>query len=81
MAAASDGEVGTEDARAEAAERFVVGGLATLGIDADEAEMAVIRVADALYRPLIEKLLADELDGVAPEPGIDVSGPPRNVGA
>ena len=59
-----------------AARRFVVAGLAQLELKADEAELAVIEVADALYRPLIDALLIAELDGVEPEPGADMSQGP-----
>ena len=53
------------------------GGLEIAGIEAGDDEIAVMIGADGLYRPLIEALLRAELDGIEPEPGVDVSGPPR----
>jgi hypothetical protein len=58
-------------------ERFAVSGLEMLGIEADEAELAVIGVADGIYRRHIEALLAANLDGVEPEPRIDLGSAPR----
>jgi len=57
--------------------RFASAGLETLGIEADEAELTVIGVADGLYRPHIEALLAADLDGVEPETSIDLGSAPR----
>lgn len=65
---------GTES---DAVQRSVRGGLEIAGIEAGDDEIAVMIGADSLYRPLIEGLLRAELDGIEPEPGIDVSGPPR----
>jgi hypothetical protein len=79
MAAASEGNEAQTDPQADAAERFIVAGLDSMGLEADEAELAVIRVADSLWRPLIDKLLTDDLESVPPEPGTDVSGPPKEV--
>ena len=36
----------------------------------------MIEAVDGLYRPVIERLLEDELDGIEPEPGTDMSRPP-----
>jgi hypothetical protein len=55
----------------------VRGGLEIAGIQADDDEIAVMIGADGLYRPLIEAVLRAELDGIEPEPGVDVSGPPQ----
>jgi hypothetical protein len=57
-------------------QRFVVAGLELLDLEAGEAEIAVIEAVDGLYRPVIERLLEAELDGVDPEPGTDLSRPP-----
>lgn len=65
---------GTES---DAVQRFVRGGLEIAGIQADDDEIAVMIGADGLYRPLIEAVLRAELDGIEPEPGVDVSGPPQ----
>jgi hypothetical protein len=51
-------------------------GLELLEIAADDAEIAVIQGAHALYHPLIERLIEAELDGVEPEPGADMSREP-----
>lgn len=56
---------------------FVLAGLGLLGLEADDAELAVIGGAHALYHPLIEALIEAELDGVEPEPGADMSRAPR----
>jgi hypothetical protein len=61
---------------ADAVGRFARAGLELLELEADEAEIAVIEAADRLYRPVIERLLEAELDGVDPEPGADMSRPP-----
>jgi len=63
------GEAGT-------VQRFVRTGLELLDLEASEAEIAVIGAADGLYRPVIERLLEAELDGIDPEPGTDMSQPP-----
>jgi hypothetical protein len=34
-------------------------------------------VAESIYRPHVEALLEADFDDVAPEPGIDLSQPPR----
>jgi hypothetical protein len=59
--------------------RYARAGLELAGLRADEAELAVIEGADALYRPLIAALMEVELDGVEPEPGADMSRPPHSV--
>jgi hypothetical protein len=51
-------------------------GLELIDLGAGEAEIAVIEAVDGLYRPLIEALLADGLDGIEPEPAADLSTPP-----
>ena len=76
MAAARDPNGGANAGEAGAVQRFVGAGLELLDLEADEAEIAVIEAADGLYRPVIERLLEAELDGVEPEPGTDMSRPP-----
>jgi hypothetical protein len=56
---------------------FLAGGLQRVGIEVDETELAVMAVAESIYRPRIQALLEADLDDVAPEPGIDLSQPPR----
>jgi hypothetical protein len=58
-------------------ERFAAGGFELLGIEPDEAELRVMQVADSIYRPHIDALLRADLDGVEPEPEIDLSRPPQ----
>jgi hypothetical protein len=76
MAAAREESGGSKEGEAGAAQRFVRAGLELLDLEADEAEIAVIEAADGLYRPVIERLLEAELDGIEPEPGTDMSRPP-----
>jgi hypothetical protein len=59
--------------------RYARAGLELAGLRADDAELAVIEGADALYRPLIAALTQVKLDGIEPEPGPDMSRPPRPV--
>jgi len=76
MTAAPEQGGGANAGDADAVERFARAGLELLDLEADEAEIAVIEAADRLYRPVIERLLEAELDGVDPEPGADMSRPP-----
>jgi hypothetical protein len=72
-------EHGHVDAPEPAFDRFVRAGFERLGFEADEVTMAVIRAADSLYRPLIDRLMRADLDQVKAEPGIDLSAPPRKA--
>jgi hypothetical protein len=56
---------------------FVPAGLASLGIEADEQELAVMRAAHDLYWPAIVGLLEVDLSAVEPEPVPDMSQPPK----
>lgn len=60
----------------EAATDFVESGLASMGIEADEIEMAVIRAAHQLYWPEILELLSIDTGGVPPEPNPDLGQAP-----
>ena len=55
---------------------FIAAGLATLGIEADEVELAVARAAHELFWPQILDLLALDIGAVEPEPGVDLSRAP-----
>jgi hypothetical protein len=55
---------------------FAIAGMERLGIEVDEAELAVMGVVDSVYRPHIDSLLEADLDALEPEPRIDLSGPP-----
>lgn len=57
---------------------FVPGGLASLGIEADEVDLAVMQAAHALYWPAIRELLDTDLSAVAPEPGAYMGEAPRS---
>lgn len=56
-------------------DEFVPGGLASLGIEADEGELAVMRAAHELYWPAMAGLLSLDLP-VRPEAAPDLSRPP-----
>jgi hypothetical protein len=56
---------------------FVPGGLATLGIEADEVELAVMRAAHELYWPGIAAFIEVDLSGVEPEPPENLSRAPE----
>ncbi len=51
-------------------------GLAVLGYDVDEAELAVMRVADGVYGPQLRALVAADLRQVWAEPDMDPSRAP-----
>lgn len=58
------------------ADDFVPAGLAALGIEADEVELAVMNAAKELFwEPLLE-LLETDLGAIDPEPDADLSRPP-----
>ena len=58
-------------------ERFVRAGLAQLGIEVDDVELAVMRAAEQVYGPARDALLAADLSDVPAELGFDPSRPPR----
>jgi hypothetical protein len=60
------------------ADDFVPVGLASLGVEADEVELAVIGAAHAMFWPAIVDLLDLETGGAVPEPGADLSQPPAS---
>jgi hypothetical protein len=69
---AGDGAGAQDDSR-----RYIESGLAILGLRAGDDEIAVIQSADAVYRPPLEALMAEEFDGIPHEPGADMANPPR----
>ena len=79
MTGAREPTNGDETGSEGAAHRYVVAGLESLGVPAGEAEIAVIEAVDGIYRPALDALLADGLDGVDHEPGADMSQPPRTT--
>ncbi|MBK5219766.1 MAG: hypothetical protein JJE35_08270 [Thermoleophilia bacterium] len=58
------------------ADDFIPAGLASLGLEADEIELAVIGAAHAMFWPPILELLALDVGEAAPEPRPDLSQPP-----
>jgi hypothetical protein len=58
-------------------EDFVAGGLASLGIEADETELAVISGVHKVFGPAIRELVAFEPGEVAAERDPDLSKPPE----
>jgi hypothetical protein len=55
---------------------FIPAGLASLGIEADDRELGVMRAAHAVYWPAIGAILALDLGGVAVERDEDLSRAP-----
>ena len=62
---------------AERADDFIDGGLASLGIETDEAERGVIGVAHYLFWPGILELISLDLSELEPERDPDLSAAPR----
>ncbi len=60
----------------ESADDFIAGGLAALGIEADEVDLAVAGVAYGMFWPPILDLLALDLGELEPEPHPDLSRAP-----
>jgi hypothetical protein len=60
----------------EPVEDFVPAALASLGVEADEEELAVIRSAHELYWPAFRALLNADLGPLALERSPDMSRPP-----
>jgi hypothetical protein len=61
----------------QAFERYLDGGLANFGIEADETERAVITAVWGIYRDPLLRLLEVDLQGVEAEPRLDLSQAPR----
>lgn len=60
----------------DAFEQHVRSGLEQLGYDVDEAELAVMRVADGVYGPQLRALVEADLRSVWQEPDLDPSRAP-----
>lgn len=58
------------------ADDFIPAGLASLGIEADEIELAVMGAAHSLFWPAILELLELDTGAVAPERAPNLSQPP-----
>lgn len=61
------------------AEQFIPAGLASLGIEADEIDLAVINAAHQMFWPSILDLLALDLGQLAPERDPDLSRAPEEA--
>jgi hypothetical protein len=59
-----------------AADEFIPAGLASLGIEADEIDLAVMAAVHQLLWPPILALLALEIEGFQPERCLDLSKAP-----
>jgi hypothetical protein len=58
------------------ADEFIPAGLASLGIEADEVDMAVMKAAHQMFWPGILGLISMDLSDVAPERNPDLSRAP-----
>lgn len=61
---------------ADRADEFIPAGLASLGIEADEVDVAVMRAAHQMFWPGILGLISMDLADVAPERNPDLSSAP-----
>lgn len=61
----------------EHAEEFIPAGLASLGIEADEVELAVMSAAHQMFWPAILDLLSLDTADVVPERSPDLSRAPQ----
>ena len=61
------------------AEQFIPAGLASLGIEADEIDLAVINAAHKMFWPSILDLLALDLGELEPERAQDLSQAPERA--
>lgn len=61
----------------EHAEEFIPAGLASLGIEADEVELAVMNAAHGMFWPAILDLLSLDTADVVPERSPDLSRAPQ----
>jgi hypothetical protein len=59
------------------AEQFIPAGLASLGIEADEIDLAVMNAAHKMFWPSIRDLLALDLGELEPERDQDLSRAPE----
>ena len=77
MAAREQAGNGQPAGDGEGSRRYIESGLAVLGLEAGEDEIAVIQAVDAIYGPALDALMAESFDGILHEPGADMSRPPR----
>jgi hypothetical protein len=60
-------------------DQFIPAGLASLGIEADEVDLAVMNAAHGMLWPAILNLLSLELAGIEPERNPDMSRAPEGM--
>ena len=58
-------------------DQFIPAGLASLGIEADEADLAVMGAVHSLIWPPVLELLALDTEGFEPERSLDMSRAPE----
>jgi hypothetical protein len=59
------------------ADEFIPAGLAALGIEADETDLAVMNAVHGLIWPAVRELLSLDTEGVEPERFADMSKAPE----
>jgi hypothetical protein len=59
---------------------FVRAGLAQHGVEVDDVELHIIRIAEQMYGPRRDAMLAADLSDVAREAVLDPARPPANPG-
>ena len=59
---------------------FVRTGLAQYGVEVDDVELHIIRIAEEMYGPQRDALLAADLSDVPREAVLDPARPPANAG-
>jgi hypothetical protein len=62
---------------ADPVEQFIPAGLASLGIEADETDLAVMNAAHGMFWPAIRALLSLDLGDLEPERNPDLSQAPE----
>ncbi len=62
-------------------DQFIPAGLASLGIEADEVDLAVMNAAHRMFWPGILSLLSRDLGEVEPERRPDMSRAPEDEGS
>jgi hypothetical protein len=60
-------------------DQFIPAGLASLGIEADETDLAVMNAAHQMFWPAILSMLSLELEGIEPERNPDMSRAPEEA--
>jgi hypothetical protein len=63
-------------AEPDAFETWVRTSLARYGVEADETDVAIMRIVEQVYGPPRDALLAADLSGIPPEFGLDPSRSP-----